>query len=676
MINFKILTISFLYIFSIQLSFAQQDDNAWVMEATSTKDYTGAPMANGRIGILPWKEPFSIQHVILNHVFDIDDNFGVARVLKGLNPFTMKMTVNGTEVSQDNISNWKQSIDMRHASHTTSFLVNGKAEISYTVRALYNLPYSGLITVKVKALTDISIGADNEMDVPEGYIDVNHVFKSLIAGKDKRVNILQTNASSNKRMHKVAASSMFIYQEDKFKFASRENKRIVLSADIKRGEEVSFSLVGTVCSTRDFIDPFSESERQVIYVAHEGTASIIKAHNRHWDNLWQGDIIIEGDREAQLAARFALFNLYSYCRKGSNLSISPMGLSSQGYNGHIFWDSEIWMYPPMLFMNQDIAQSMINYRTDRLVAAQNRAGTYGYNGAMFPWESDDWGEESTPINAITGQFEHHVTADISIACWNYYCMTKDTKWLKEKGYPLMKKVAEFWISRAERNTNGTYSIKNVVGADEYAENIDDNAFTNGAAAKALDYAAQAAKVCGEKAPAQWTEISRNIAFHHFVDGVTKEYIDYDGQIIKQADVNLLGYPLGIITDPAQLKKDLAYYETKIDNVDGPGMGYSIFSVQYSRLGDVDKATEMFYRCYQPNLRPPFNVLAETATSHNPYFATAAGGLLQALINGFGGLEITASGVEQKKSVLPKHWKKLTIKGVGKDRKTYVVNNNK
>lgn len=77
--------------------------------------------------------------------------------------------------------------------------------------------------------------------------------------------------------------------------------------------------------------------------------------------MWQGDIEIEGDDEAQRVVRFALYNLYASCRAGSRLSIPPMGLSSQGYNGHIFWDTELWMYPPMLLLNEGIARSMVDY---------------------------------------------------------------------------------------------------------------------------------------------------------------------------------------------------------------------------------------------------------------------------------------------------------------------------
>lgn len=105
---------------------------------------------------------------------------------------------------------------------------------------------------------------------------------------------------------------------------------------------------------------------------HEGEEALMQAHYRLWDELWQGDIRIEGDDDAQRIVRFALFNLYSSCRGGSRLSIPPMGLSLQGYNGHIFWDTELWMYPPMLLLNQDIARSMLDYRFDRLPAARKK----------------------------------------------------------------------------------------------------------------------------------------------------------------------------------------------------------------------------------------------------------------------------------------------------------------
>ena len=394
-------------------------------------------------------------------------------------------------------------------------------------------------------------------------------------------------------------------------------------------------MAGVICSKRDFVDPYNESERQITYAIHEGADRLMAFHCQLWNELWQGDIRIEGDDDAQRAVRFALFNLYSFGREGTGLSISPMGLSSQGYNGHIFWDTELWMYPPILLLNQGIAESMVNYRTNRLAAACKRAITHGYRGAMFPWESDDAGEESTPTFALTGPLEHHITADIAIACWNYYCVTHDLHWLRSHGYPLMKAVADFWVSRAERNEDGSYSIRSVGGADEYA-----------------------------------IEVGKNIRILSFANGVTREHATYNGEMIKQSDANLLAYPLGIITDPKIWEKDMEYYTDRIDPKDGPAMSYSVFCVQYVRMGDAKKAYEMFRRCYEPNLRAPFGVIAETATSNNPYFATGAGGLLQAVINGFCGLQITDEGIVQVPSVLPKHWKKVTVTGVGPEKKKF------
>jgi trehalose/maltose hydrolase-like predicted phosphorylase len=152
--------------------------------------------------------------------------------------------------------------------------------------------------------------------------------------------------------------------------------------------------------------------------------------------------------------------------------------------------------------------------------------------------------------------------------------------------------------------------------------------------------------------------------------VTREHETYKGESIKQVDVNLLAYPLHEITDATAIKKDLEYYESRVGH--GPAMTHAIFSILYARLGNGDKAFEIFKNGYQPNQLPPFGVLAEEAGGSNPYFATGAGGLLQALLNGFGGLEITPRGIIQVKSKLPARWKSLTLTGIGIDKKTYLV----
>lgn len=653
-------------------SIRAEEERLWQLHAVDIQaPYAPAPMANGCIGILPQKEPFAVEHVMLNHVFDAASPHVVSRVMRGINPFCLSMKIDNIKVDTSNISDWQQTIDMRRAVHQTSFQTLEKADVSYELCALRNLPYAGLIRVTVQACKDMLLEVRSGMGIPDDYSQSSIRHREMEADGN-RMYMLESDATSRFGYRRVASTSSFLFNGEQIKPIYDEAAReLFFSIQLKKGETFCFSLVGSVCSSRDFFDPYNEAERQVIYAVHEGEEALMQAHYRLWDELWQGDIRIEGDDDAQRIVRFALFNLYSSCRGGSRLSIPPMGLSLQGYNGHIFWDTELWMYPPMLLLNQDIARSMLDYRFDRLPAARKKALAYGYRGAMFPWESDDSGEEATPTHALTGPFEHHITADIGIACWNYYCVTRDMRWLQREGYPLLKEIADFWASRVTRNQDGSYSIHNVTGADEYANGVTDNAFTNGAASLALKYACQAAEICGEKVPEIWWEIGENIRILQFENGVTREHFTYKGEMIKQADANLLAYPLGVITDEYRQRQDLEYYAERIDQKDGPAMSYSVYCVQYARMGEADKAYEMFRRCYEPNLKKPFGVISETPTSNNPYFMTGAGGLLQAVLNGFCGLQITDEGIVQLPSALPSHWKRVTVTGVGSDKKTYV-----
>ena len=102
------------------------------------------------------------------------------------------------------------------------------------------------------------------------------------------------------------------------------------------------------------------------------------------------------------------------------------------------------------------------------------------------------------------------------------------------------------------------------------------------------------------------------------------------------------------------------------------MTHAIFAVLYARLNEPAKAWNAFEEAYIPNKKAPFGVLAETAGGTNPYFATGAGGFLQSVLFGFGGLDITPGGIVQLKTSLPKQWKSLTLTGIGNDKKTFSI----
>jgi trehalose/maltose hydrolase-like predicted phosphorylase len=652
-----------------------QENSAWRIVANDYSNYTGISLANGRLGILPSAEPGKTKSIILNNVYDKESEFGVSKVLLGINFANIEIVVHQDTLSTANCSNWKQVLNMKTASFTTSCQFKDYADISFTLYALRGMPYSGLLDVKIKSLQkELEIKVSGQIICPEEYQNIVPEYR-LLKDLDARMPLLQTLAKSPFGKHDLATTAAFIFHEETpelvHNLKDSYTNELSFSKMLEKGKDFNFAWAGAVCTSQNFTDAKSESERMVIFQLLGNKQAVISRHKELWSELWKGDIEIEGDLESQQDIRLALYHLYSFARDDSNLSIAPMGLSAQGYNGHIFWDTELWMFPPLLVFNQKIAKSLLNYRFDRLGMAKKKAQNYGYSGAMFPWESDDTGEEATPSWALTGTFEHHISADVGIAFWNYYRITRDKDWLEEKGFPVLKEVADFWISRAQKNEDGTYSINNVLGANEFYHHANDNAFTNGSARTVLLYAHKAASELGVGSNPLWKEVAEGLKFYHFEDGVTKENSEYKGEVIKQVDANLLAYPLNIITESDAIKRDLEYYESKMAP-EGPAMSHSVLGVLYARLGEADKAFELFKKAYVPNKRAPFGALSESAYSTNPYFATGAGGMLQTVIFGFAGLYITENGIEQKNPCLPKQWKKLTIKGLGSELKTYVI----
>ncbi len=666
---------------SSAITFSQTSVDVWKIKANkiNPSDYYGITVANGMIGIVSSPEPFKVKDVVLAGAYDLYGRGRVSNFLRSFNLLNAYVEIDGKRMDANNTANFNQMLDMHHASFTASFNYLDKATISYTYYSLRQLPYTVLMDVTITAKKDIVIGAASVMEAPDALKDVQNYYNE-IDRPHVTISLLTSSAKSPTGKLLMCASNTFLFtephgQEPRVIHEMWDNNMHLMkfSKKLNAGETYHYSIAGSSITSAHNDDPLNEAERMTIFAKLEGRDRLIQFHNRAWDELWKSDIQIEGDNQSQQDIHSMLYHLYSFAREGTALSPSPMGLSGLGYNGHVFWDTELWMYPSILVLHPEIAKSLIEYRYERLEAAKRNAFNHGYKGAMFPWESAASGVEETPVWALSGPFEHHITACVGIAAWNYYCVTQDKEWLKEKGWPILKETADFWASRVERNGPGKYDIKNVVASDEWAENVDNDAWTNAAAKAVLQYATNAAKIINTKADDDWMHVANNIPILKFDDGVTKEHATYHGEGIKQADVNLLAYPLKEITDVAQIKKDLAYYEQRIPNEGTPAMTQAIFTLLYARLGDGNKAYQWFKDAYMPNLNSPFRVIAETKGGTNPYFATGAGGILQSVLMGFGGLDISENGIIQLKSALPNQWKKVTITGVGTKKQTFVVN---
>ena len=660
----------------LTFSYSQKTD-IWKLTADKINpaDYYGVTVANGVIGIVSSPNVLRCKDVVLNGAYDQYGRGRVSNFLQSFNLVNMNMDIDGHRIGNADAANMKQVLDMRHASLTTTFDYNDKATVSYTYYALRHLPYNVFVDVTITAKKNIEVIPASVMEAPDALRDVQNYYNQ-IDRPHVTLSLLSSTAKSPTGKLTFASSTTFLFDEAHgsepaliHEMWDNNMHLLKFKKNIKAGTTYHFAIAGASITTAQHDDPLNEAERYVIYAKLEGTKRLLQFHNNAWDSLWKSDIIIEGDDASQLDVHSALYHLYSFVRAGTAYSPSPMGLSGLGYNGHVFWDAELWMYPAILLMHPEMAKSMVEYRYERLKEAKHNAFAHGYKGAMYPWESAASGNEETPVWALSGPFEHHITADVAIAAWNYFAVTQDTAWLKEKGYQVIKECADFWVSRVERNGPGKYDIKNVVAADEWAENIDNNAFTNAAAKANLLYAVMAAKIVNEKPDDEWVDVANNIPILKLSNGVTAEHATYRGEKIKQTDVNLLSYPLKEITDPQEIRKDLEYYESRIGE-GSPAMTHAIFTVLHARLKEPAKAWQAFEEAHLPNKKNPFGVLAETAGGTNPYFATGAGGFLQSVLNGFGGLDITPNGIVQVPSVLPPGWKKLTITGVGINRKTY------
>ncbi len=641
------------------------------MTTTQRENYQAPAMANGMIGILPNAQPLGVQKIILNGVYDRYGTWGdgIENIVQGIN--FLNLNIAGVDTT---VSEWKQELNMKEATLATTFTYGGKLQVTYTICALRQLPYNGLMMVHLKALQDVSITVSDTFGGSESARLTQTRFQKI----ERTLPLASATAISPTGKVQLAAAVCFTAPGCDVKGGAPggapkgAGNGCYFQKDLKSGETFDFALNGAICTTAQFPDPINESKRLALAAHLQGVDKLLEKHKEEWAKLWTSDIQIEGDTEAQKDVRFALFNLYSFVRQGTAYALSPMGLSETGYNGHVFWDCETWMYPVFLLMHPEMARSILDYRYNRLGKAMQNAQINGYKGAMFPWESAGDGTEETPVWALTGPFEQHISSDIGMAYWNYFRVTKDVQWLREKGFPVIRGIADFWVSRTEKNEKGEYEIKNVVCADEYAENVDNNAFTNGGAIIVLRDATLAAEALNEQPNPSWRTVADHIPIRYGKDSVVKEFDTYKGQTIKQADVNLLSYPLHLVPSRKVDKINLAYYEPRVDQKDGPAMTYGIFSVISSRLGDPDQAWTYFNQAYKPNQRPPYGVLAETPTENNPYFATGAGAMLQAVIYGFGGLDVSDNGIVQWKTKLPKQWKKLTITGVGPDHKTFTV----
>lgn len=400
--------------------------------------------------------------------------------------------------------------------------------------------------------------------------------------------------------------------------------------------------------------------------AARGYAALLAAHQAAWHRLWESDVIVDGDVALQRVIHTMLFDLLSSVRPGTGESISPMGLSSAGYYGHVFWDADTWMFPPLLVLHPDVARSMAGFRARSLDAARRNAASHRYRGAMYPWESDELGVETTPYFARQNAlYENHVTGDVARAQWEYYLATGDSVYLARSGYPVLAATADFWVSRARSDSQGRYHLRPVVSVAEGMIGIGDDAYTNAVAQSNLDLATAAARRLGRAPDPRWTRVARGLVIAY--DSAGRYHPTYPGAPSETRGevVPLLAYPLELAMSEAAKRNDLeAAVRRLASEGSGAMMTVTLYGVVGAELGMQALVDSLLPASYQGYLRPPFNALSETPKNDAVNFITGAGGFLQQLVFGYTGLRFRDGGLTPVfHPVLPSGIRRLELRHV-------------
>jgi alpha,alpha-trehalose phosphorylase len=220
-----------------------------------------------------------------------------------------------------------------------------------------------------------------------------------------------------------------------------------------------------------------------------GYAGVEAAQRRDVAEFWRrSDIEVEGAPDIQVALRFNLFQLMQATARGEGLGVPAKGVTGRGYEGHYFWDTEVYVVPFLAHTNPQWAKQVLEFRVGMLEAARKRAREVGHAGALYPWRTISGDEASAWYAAGTAQY--HINADIAYAMHQYNRVTGDLGFMLDQGAEVLVETARFWMGLGyfDERRDGRFSIMGVTGPDEYTTVVDNNAYTNLMAKENLEIA--------------------------------------------------------------------------------------------------------------------------------------------------------------------------------------------
>ncbi len=477
------------------------------------------------------------------------------------------------------------------------------------------------------------------------------------------------------------------------------------------GQTIQVDKLVTIYKSRDTADRSVRTPCLATLATHRaaGFDAAFAASAAVWAAKWQDcDCQIAGDDAATQAVRFNIYHLLITANENDpTVNIGAKSLSGEGYRGHVFWDTEIFMLPFFIYTQPKTARALLLYRYNTLEGARANARQNGLPGAQYPWEAADTGVETTPKwtadgkhRIWTGEEEIHVSADVAYGVLTYVTATGDGQFMLDFGAEILFETSRFWIGRLEHAAaKDRYELTSVIGPDEFHEHVANNAFTNRMAQWHLTQAARVhadlaarhpqalARVArkiglGDDEPATWAQIADKIyipfdksrslieqfegyfqlkevpvtewdqndmpcypeGYDHFNAGETT--------LLKQPDVVMLTYVLPDEFSPEIKKANYDYYEKR--TLHKSSLSPAIHSIMGIEVGDPARAFQYFCRSAFVDLTN------NQGNTQDGMHAASAGGTWQSLVCGFGGFRVM-HGQMTFQPWLPEAWTELRFR---------------
>jgi len=546
-----------------------------------------------------------------------------------------------------------------------------------------------------------------------GYIHWDPVAQG---GESQRIWLHSRTRTSNIDLVEAATLQIHGGQDTQFMLMDCPGcPTLVAHGWVRQGQTLRADKLVILYTSREESDPRQAALQRLdqLLTSEQGYAELLATHQVEWEKYWAtSDVVIGGDDDAQRAIRFSLFQLLAAApREDLRVSIPAKALSGLAYSGHIFWDTEIFMLPFFIYTQPHLARNLLMYRYHTLPAARRKARAGGYQGAQYAWESADTGEEVTPVwvphrkdgspvRIWTGDQALHITANVAYGVWHYWRATGDDDFMADYGLDIFIETACFWESRVEWNEHlGRYELNDVVGPDEYHHSVNNNAYTNGLVRWHLRTAGEVLTWFRRVRPTQadqlvarlsltstrlarWSEIANQLyiredqrtsvieqheGFLSLKDVDLRAYeprqqsmhvvLGIEGanahQVLKQPDVLMLLYVLRDEYDQRVKQANWDYYAPRTDHTYGSSLGPAIHAILACELDMLDEAYSHFRRAAQADL------MDVRGNANDGLHAASAGGLWQAVVFGFGGLQVTPAGWSTAPR-LPAHWRHLSF----------------